>query len=101
MVNKKNKQKKRLLSRTTFPFEADGIYFLKLVFVVLLSTLWVKLATPFVMFSMPIMGIPVGFFAVIVLIRIFENNPIDRKIWFAVSMIITILSYFVPAGVVI
>ncbi len=30
-----------------------------------------------------------------------EKDPYDRKIWFAVLVVVTIISYFVPAGIVI
>ena len=81
--------------------ETDGVYFLKLVIVVLLSTLWIKLATPLTWNGIPLGGVPIGALVTLVLIRSFEKNPYDRRIWFAVLVVITITSYFVPAGIVI
>lgn len=81
--------------------ENDGIYFLKLVIVVLLSTLWIKLATPLSWNGLPIGGVPLGALVTAVLIHAFEKNAYDRKIWFAVLVVIMIISYFVPAGIVI
>jgi len=81
--------------------EPDSIYFLKLVAVVLLSTLWIKLATPLSWNGFPIAAFPLGALVVVVAIRLFEKNPFDRKIWFAVLLVVTIVSYFVPAGIVI
>lgn len=81
--------------------EADSIYFLKLVVVVLLSTLWLKLATPMTWNGIPLGGFPIGALIAGIGIRLYEKNMVDRKIWFAVLVIVTILSYFVPAGVVI
>jgi hypothetical protein len=81
--------------------EADGVYFLKLVVVVLLSTLWLKFATPMSWNSVPLSAFPLGALIAVVGIRLFEKNAIDRKIWYAVLVIVTILSYFVPAGIVI
>lgn len=81
--------------------EADGIYFLKLVVVVLLSTLWLKLATPLNWHGIPLGGFPIGAMVTLVSIRLLEKDPYDRKIWFAVLVLVTILSYFVPAGIVI
>lgn len=81
--------------------EADGVYFLKLVVVVILSTLWLKLATPMSWNGIPLGGFPIGALVTLVAIRLFERNQTDRKIWFAVLVMVTILSYFVPAGIVI
>ncbi|MDB5176366.1 MAG: rane protein of unknown function [Candidatus Saccharibacteria bacterium] len=81
--------------------EADGVYFLKLVLVVLLSTLWLKLATPLNWHGIPLGGFPVGAMVTLITIKLFERDQYDRKIWFAVLTIVTILSYFVPAGIVI
>ena len=81
--------------------EGDGVYFLKLVLVVLLGTLWLKLAIPMEWNGIPIAAFPFGALVALVAIRLFEKNQYDRKIWFAVLIIVTILSYFVPAGIVI
>jgi hypothetical protein len=81
--------------------EPDGVYFFKLVLVVLLSTLWIKLATPLSWQGIPIAAFPLGALIVLVAIRLLEKNPLDRKIWFAVLLVVTIISYFVPAGIVI
>ena len=81
--------------------EADGVYFLKLVVVVLLSTLWLKLATPLTWNNIPLGGFPIGAMIAVIGIRLLEKDLVDRKIWFAVLVMVTILSYFVPAGVVI
>jgi hypothetical protein len=81
--------------------EPDSIYFFKLVVVVLLSTLWIKFITPLSWNGLPIAAFPLGALLVIVGIRLFEKNPLDRKIWFAVLLVVTMISYFVPAGIVI
>ncbi len=81
--------------------EGDGVYFLKLVTVVLLGTLWLKLAIPMEWNGIIVAAFPLGTLLALVAIRLFEKNQLDRKIWFAVLVIVTILSYFVPAGIVI
>ena len=81
--------------------EADGVYFLKLVVVVLLSTLWLKLATPLSWHGIPLGGFPIGALVTLIAIRLLETDPYDRKIWFAVLVVVTIISYFVPAGIII
>jgi hypothetical protein len=99
--NKKNRSKSHVHRYKDRLSEADGVYFLKLIVVVILSTLWLKLATPLSWHGIPMGGFPIGAMVTLVAIRLLEKNPYDRKIWFAVLVMVTILSYFVPAGIVI
>ena len=82
-------------------FESDGTYFLKLVVFVLLGTLWLKFAQPFSWMSIPFTGIPLGMLVGLVLVSRFEKYQSDRKIWYAILLVVTIISYFVPAGIVL
>jgi hypothetical protein len=82
-------------------YESDSTYFLKLVVYVLLGTLWLKLAEPVVWLGIPIGGIPVGLLIGLLLVRKFEKLQADRKIWYAILLVVTIISHFVPAGIVI
>lgn len=82
-------------------FESDGAYFLKLVVFVLLGTLWLKFAQPVSWFGMPIGGFPIGLLAGLLLVSKFEKYQSDRKIWYAILLVVTIICYFVPAGIVI
>jgi hypothetical protein len=81
--------------------ETDGTYFLKLVVFVLLGTLWLKFGQPLEWLGIPIHGIPIGMLAGLVLVRQFEKIQSDRKIWYAILLVVTIICYFVPAGIVI
>jgi Flp pilus assembly protein TadB len=81
--------------------EADSTYLLKLVLYVLLGTFWLKLASPILWLGMPIGAIPFGLLLGLVLVRWFEKYQTDRKIWYAILVVVTILGYFVPAGIVI
>jgi hypothetical protein len=94
----RNRPRRRISQRVV---EADGVYFLKLVVIVILSTLWLKLATPLNWHGIPLGGFPIGAMVTLIGIRLAEKDPYDRKIWFAVLVMVTILSYFVPAGIVI
>lgn len=81
--------------------ESDSTYLLKLVVFVLLGTLWLKFAQPFSWQGIPFTGIPIGLLVGLLLVRRFEPSQIDRKIWYAILIIVTIICYFVPAGIVI
>lgn len=94
---------RRLVSRrgNILNIEADGFYLFKLVMVVFLGLLWIKLAQPLLWFGVPFGGIPAGTIVGLVLIAVFEKNPLDRRIWYAVLMVVAIIGYFVPAGIVV
>lgn len=107
MVTKKQKQRtyarNRSVSRRGYEklFETDGEYLLKLVLVVLLGSFWLKFASPVVWLGVTLTALPVGLLLGLILISRFEKFQSDRKIWYATLIVIGIISYFVPAGIVI
>lgn len=107
MASKQNKQRtyarNRLVSRKGHSkiAESDGQYLLKLVLIVLLGMLWLKFAQPMQFGVVPLIGLPIGMLFGLLVVRRFEKLQADRKIWYLVLIIVTIISYFVPAGIVI
>lgn len=111
MITKKYKQPKKTsqaLRRPSTKFsshdernEPDSTYLLKLVLYVLLGTFWIKLASPIFWQGVPLGAVPVGLLLGLVLVKWFEKYQTDRKIWYAILIVVTILGYFVPAGIVI
>ncbi|MEO5950154.1 MAG: hypothetical protein ABIQ04_01765 [Candidatus Saccharimonadales bacterium] len=106
-INKPVTAKKRQQSQPTrakvYPrvFETDSTYFLKLVVFILLGTLWLKFAEPISWQGIRFTGVPLGLVLGIIGIAKFEKYQEDRKIWYAVLVVVSIICYFVPAGVVI
>lgn len=82
-------------------FESDGTYFLKLVVVVLLGTLWLKFGEPSEWLGLSLTAVPLGIIVGFLVVRAFEHHQEDRKIWYAVLLVVGVISYFVPAGIVI
>lgn len=80
--------------------EPDSIYFLKLVLYIVLGTLWIKFAQPLVIGDFLLHGFPFGLI-VGLLFASHDHFQIDRKIEYAILIIVAILSFFVPAGIVI
>ncbi|MGD8373857.1 MAG: hypothetical protein PVI21_03285 [Candidatus Woesebacteria bacterium] len=80
--------------------ESNSTYFLKLVLYVILGSFWLKFQEPLLIGDFLINGFPLG-----LIIGIFfathDHFAIDRKIEYAVLVIVTILTFFVPAGIVI
>lgn len=91
-------RKKRFHERV---FETDSTYFLKLVVVALLGTLWLKLEQPLTWLGILITAIPLGIVLGFLLVRYLEPYQTDRKIWYAVLLVIGIVSYFLPAGIIV
>ncbi len=82
-------------------FESDSTYFLKLVVVVLLGTLWLKFSAPVSWVGFTIGALPLGLLLGFLIVRAFEHHQEDRKIWYAVLLVVGVISYFVPAGIII
>lgn len=86
--------------KSTQVTETDSAYFLKLVLYVVLGSVWLKFATPVMIGDVVLNGLPIG----LVLGLVFASHDhfqVDRKIEYAVLLIVTILSYFAPSGVLI
>lgn len=82
-------------------FESDGEYLLKLIVCVLLGSFWIKFSEPISWMGMSLFAIPVGLAVGLLIVSQFEKFQSDRKIWYAVIIIVGVISYFVPAGIVI
>ena len=81
--------------------ETDGTYFLKLVIFLLLATLWLKFESPVEWLGVPINALPLGIVLGLILVHLVEKYQFNRKIWYAVLLTVGIISYFVPAGIII
>lgn len=86
---------------TEKPFESDGAYFLKLVLVFLLGTFWLKFSTPLDVGGLYVASFPLGFFVGLILIARYEHFQSDRKIWYAILLASTVVSCFLPSGIMI
>ena len=91
------KNKKTASSRDT---ETDGQYFLKIVLYIVLGSIWLKFAEPIVVGSFVLNGLPVGLL-IGLLAASHDRLRVDRKIEYALLIVVTIVSYFLPSGIVI
>lgn len=109
MSNKNKKHKERTyarnrnISRRGYEkiFESDGEYLLKLVLCVLLASFWLKFHEPIMLGAVPLNAFPLGFILGMILVGKFERFQADRKIWYAILIIVAIITYFMPAGIVL
>lgn len=81
--------------------EADGIFILKLVITVLLGSFWIKMNLPFLMGGVPVAGVPVGLLIGLAVIHFGEKRAYNRRTFYAVIVMVGIISYFLPSGIVI
>jgi hypothetical protein len=81
--------------------ESDGEYLLKLVISILFGTFWLKFKEPLMIGDIHVLAIPVGLFVGLLLVHRFEKYQSDRKIWYAVIIIVGIICANAPAGIVL
>lgn len=86
--------------KSTQPTETDSAYFLKLVLYVVLGSVWLKFATPLVIGDIVLNGLPIGLILGLIFAR-HDHFQVDRKIEYAVLLIVTVISYFAPSGILI
>lgn len=80
--------------------EKDSTYFLKLIIYIVLGTLWIKFSSPLHLGPLVFNGIPFGLFLGL-LFASHDHFQVDRKLEYAVLIVMTIVSYFLPAGILI
>jgi hypothetical protein len=80
--------------------ESDSTYFLKLVLYVILGAFWIRFSQPLEFGYITLNAFPLGLL-VGLLFASHDHFQIDRKIEFAVLIIVTILTFFVPAGIIL
>jgi hypothetical protein len=93
----------RSISRRSYEMirESDSTYLLKLVIYLILATFWIKLNQPIVWQGYHFTAFPLGLIIGLILVRSIEKIQEDRKIWYAVIIIVGIISNFVSAGIVL
>lgn len=82
------------------PDETDGAFLLKIVMYIILASVWIKFQEPIDLGFIGLQGIPIGLF-VGLLVASHDRFQIDRKIEYVVLIVMTIVTYFIPAGIVL
>jgi hypothetical protein len=80
--------------------EKDSTYFLKLVLYIVVASFWLKFPTPIAIGDFQLHGFPLGLFIGLVFAA-HDHFQIDRKIELAVLIVVTIITFYVPAGIVV
>lgn len=80
--------------------ESDSAYFLKIVLYIILGATWIKFAVPLQLGPLQLNGAPVGMLFGVILAS-HDHFAIDRKVEYALLVMIMIITYFLPAGIVL
>ena len=80
--------------------EADSTYFLKLVLFIILGSLWIRFTSPLEIGQFTLNAFPVGLFLGLIFAS-HDHFQVDRKIEYAVLIIVTILAGFLPIGIIV
>lgn len=80
--------------------EKDSTYFLKLVLYIVVASFWLKFPEPLQIGDFTVYGIPLGLF-IGLLFATHDHFQVDRKIEYALLIIVTIITFYLPAGIVL
>lgn len=80
--------------------EPDSRYFLKLVLYIVLGSCWLKFSQPLPIGDFMLHGFPLGLLLGL-LFAAHDHFQVDRKIEYAVLIVITIITFYLPSGIVI
>jgi len=86
--------------KTQQPTESDSAYFLKIVLYILLGSFWLRFPAPLEIGYISFNGFPLGL-ALGLLFASHDHFQIDRKVEYAILVIVTIITFFLPAGIVL
>lgn len=95
------KQRLKTVRRSNKQIESDGSYFLKLVCLIVAATMWLKFADPLHIGPLIVAGFPLGACLALLWVAIYEREQIDRKIWYGVVVVVAIICFFIPAGIMV
>jgi hypothetical protein len=80
--------------------EKDSVYFFKIVLYIVLGSFWLKFLHPIQIGDIQLNGFPLGLI-IGLLFASHDHFQVDRKIEYAILIVITVITYFVPAGIVL
>lgn len=80
--------------------EKDSTYFLKLVLYIVVASIWLKFSSPIILGPLTFSALPLGL-GFGLLFASHEHFAIDRKIEYAILLVMTVVTYFLPAGILL
>jgi hypothetical protein len=80
--------------------EPDSAYFLKIILYIIVGSFWLKFAQPLQAGDIVLNGFPLGLIVGLIFAS-HDHFQVDRKIEYAILIIVTIVTFFLPAGIVL
>ncbi len=80
--------------------EPDGAFLLKVVMYMILASFWLKFPEPVEFFYVGLYGVPVGLFIGLA-VASRDRFQIDRKIEYVVLIVMTVVTFFLPSGILL
>lgn len=87
-----------MIKRAKVAVEKDSVYFLKIVLYIIAGSLWIRFHEPLQLGDIALHGLPIGL-AVGLLFATHDHFQVDRKIEYALIIVVTTLSFFLPIGI--
>lgn len=100
MAKQKTKKHATAKEKSSLTNEADSEYLLKIVLYVILGSLWIGFKHPLNIGVFVVHGFPLGLF-VGLLFASHDKFQIDRKIAYAILIIMTVITSFLPATIML
>lgn len=88
------------MKKQTPPTERDSTFLLKIVLYMLAGALWLRFDPALKIGDFSLSGIPVGLCIGLIFTQ-HEHFQIDRKLEYVVLILMTVLTFFLPAGILI
>ena len=98
MAKQKTKKHATAKEKSSLTNEADSEYLLKIVLYVILGSLWLGFRQPINIGPLVIHGFPLGLI-IGLLFASHDKFQIDRKIAYAILIIMTVITSFLPASI--
>jgi ABC-type dipeptide/oligopeptide/nickel transport system permease component len=103
MAKTKSIQKKSVVAKRSKQDpsdEKDSVYFFKLVFYIVIGSVWLRFQGPLQIGDIVINGFPIGLIIGLVFATQ-DHFKIDRKIEFAILILMAIISFFLPIAIML
>ena len=99
-TKKKNVARKTVAKSRSAQQGNDGTFLLKIVLYIIVGSVWLRFADPVTIGAFVFNGLPVGL-VVGLLFASHDHFQIDRKLEYVVLIMVAVLSYFLPIGIVL
>ena len=81
--------------------EPDSVFLLKLIGAAISASVWLKFSSQLTIFGVVFGGLPVGAVLGLVAVHFLEKRQMNRHVFYSIILLVAIISYFLPLGIVL